>query len=322
MKLPFEEKKRKILTLREAKSSYGKKPSDRTVEELLESGVICLNKHSGPTSHLVTDYLKRILKLKRAGHGGTLDPAVTGVLPIGLNKATKATEYLLLAGKEYVVSMHIHRPTSKTDIKKTIKEFEGLITQLPPVRSAVKRELRQRNVYHIKVLEIEGQDVLLRICCQAGTYIRKIISDFGDALGVGAHMQQLVRTKAGPFNDREWYTLHDIKDAYELYKEGNEKEIRRIIKPVEFAVSHLAKVWIIDTAVDSLCHGANLNEPGIARIEDPIEEGEVVAIYTLKKELIGVGKMLKESSKIKERDVVIETTKIFMEPGTYPNLKK
>jgi len=203
-----------------------------------------------------------------------------------------------------------------------MKEFEGKITQLPPIRSAVKRQNREREVYYIDVISIDDQDVLMRIGCQAGTYIRKICSDFGEKLGTGAHMQQLVRTKAGPFNDKEWHSLTDLKDAYQLYKEGNEKELKRVIKPVEYAIRHLGRVWIADSAVDSLCHGADLKYPGIAKIELPLHKDETVAILTLKNELVCVGNMVVDADKMKERDNVVRTTKVFMDPGIYPNMKK
>jgi H/ACA ribonucleoprotein complex subunit 4 len=318
-KLPWELRQREVRTLKESKTNHsnGKFPEERSVEELLESGVICINKPEGPTSHLVSDYIQRILNVKKSGHGGTLDPHVTGVLPIGLNKATRITEYLLLAGKEYICLMHIHKSIERQKFFKTMREFEGKITQLPPIRSAVKRQNREREIYYIDILEINNQDVLMSVGCQAGTYIRKLVFDFGEKLGTGAHMQQLIRTKAGPFNDKEWYSLTDLKDAYQLYQEGNDSELKKIIKPIEYAIRHLGKVWVIDTAIDSICHGANLNAPGIHKIEILIKKNENIAVLTLKNELICIGTMLVDSDKIKERDIVVKTTKVFMNPETY-----
>ena len=320
--LPFERIKRTIMFKREAETDpkYGKSLNKRTLKELLEYGVICVNKPSGPTSHLTSDSIKKILEVKKAGHGGTLDPAVTGVLPVALNRATRIMQTLLLAGKEYVCLMHIHKPALKKEIESTFEEFIGKIIQLPPVRSAVKRQERQREVYYIQILEILGQDVLFRIGTQAGTYIRKICSDFGKALGTGAHMAQLVRSKAGPFNDKEMYTLHDIKDAFTLYKQGKEKELKKMIKPLEFGISHLPKIWVLDSTVDALCHGATLKAPGIVKLETGIKRRATVAIYTLKDELIGFGeaKGKGEDMILEEKGVAVKLQTVIMERSTYP----
>ncbi len=159
--------------------------------------------------------------------------------------------------------MHLHKELTQSQIQQSVKELIGKIKQIPPRKSAVKREERTRTVYYMNIYEIEGKDVLFKIGCEAGTYIRKICHDWGKMLGISAHMAQLVRTKAGPFTDQDWTTLQDLKDAYEVYKEGNEEPLKRIIKPVEKAVDHLPKIWALDTAVDTLCHGADLSTPGI-----------------------------------------------------------
>ena len=325
-KLPFEKIERKILVKKEVitDAKCGKNPEERTIKELLESSVICLNKPSGPSSHQIADYVKKILKVEKVGHGGTLDPGVTGVLPMSLGKATKIMEALLKAGKEYVCVMHIHISIPQSKIYKSSNEFIGKIMQLPPVKSAVKREWREREIYYIEILEIKNQDVLFRVGCQAGTYIRRLCDDWGKALGTNAHMQELVRTKAGPFNDREWYSLQDIKDAFTLNQEGNEKELRKILKPVEFAVSHLPKIWIIDSAVDSICHGANLSVPGISKLEDKIGKNEMVAIMSLKNELVAIGNSIMISEEIdnSNKGLAIKINKVFMEPETYPHFKR
>jgi len=321
-KLPFEQIKRRILIKKEAQTNpeYGKKPEERTIEELIQYGVINLNKSSGPTSHQTADYVKRILKLKKAGHSGTLDPKVTGVLPIALGRATRITQTLLKAGKEYVCLMHIHKPASQSKIHKKAKEFTGKIEQMPPIKSAVKRQLRTREVYYFKILEIDNQEVLFRIGTEAGTYIRKIAHDFGKSLKTNAHMVQLIRTKAGPFKEEDSVTLHDLKDAYEFYKEGNQEPFKKIIKPIEFAIDHLPKIYIMDTTVDSICHGASLSIPGISKLDSEIKENELVAVLTLKNELVAVGKARLSSEQIikETKGVAVSNMKVFMLPDTYP----
>ncbi len=326
MKLPFEKEDRKILTKLEADTdkNFGKKPEERTIVEFLEKGVICVNKNKGPTSHQVSDYAKKILNVSKTGHGGTLDPAVTGVLPIALNEATRILRTLLLAGKEYVALMHLHKEVPEKKVKEIFMNSVGKIKQMPPKKSSVKRRLREREIYYIDVLEIKGQDVLFKIGCQSGTYIRKFIHDIGLKLKTGANMAQLIRTKAGPFNENEMYSLVDLKDAYEEHKEGNSKKLMNIIKPVEFGVSHLPKIWVLDSTVDSLCHGANLNLPGISKLESDINKNETVAFFTLKNELIGFGKCLMNSEEIlnNEKGTVIKEKTILMKAGVYPKYEK
>ncbi len=324
-KLPYEEIKRKIITKKTAKTSdeYGCYPEQRSIPELIKYGIININKPDGPTSHQVSDYVKRILNIERCGHSGTLDPRVTGVLPIALSKATRIVQTLLKLGKEYVALMHLHKEVPQSKIHKVMKEFTGKIQQLPPVRSAVKRQLRTREIYYIEVLEIKGKDVLFKVGCEAGTYVRKLCWDIGQKLGVGAHMAELIRTKIGPFNDKNWHTLQDLKDAYEFYKEGNEKEIRKVIMPVEFAIQHLPKIWILDTAVDALCHGADLYANGISKLNDKIEKNDLVAILTLKDELICLGNSLLSTEEMSEENKkAVKTTKVFMEVNKYPKFTK
>jgi len=320
MKLPFENIKRNITIKKEETTNpdYGQNPNEREVKDLLELGVIVLNKPSGPTSHQVSDYVKRILDLSKAGHSGTLDPGVTGVLPVALGRSTRIVQVLLNAGKEYICLMHLHDEFDEKTIKTKMEELVGKIQQIPPIKSAVKRQKRTREIYYLEILEIEGKDVLFKVGCQAGTYIRKLCHDFGQSLDSGAHMQELVRTKAGPFQAKEWISLHDLKDAKE------EGKLKEIIKPVETAVEHIPKVWISDNAVDTICHGALLSVPAIVKFNDDIDIGNIVAIMTLKDELIAIGtaKMNAINIQMQTKGIAVGNTKVFMERGTYKKYEK
>mgnify|MGYP001619926045 CR=1 FL=1 len=195
---------------------------------------------------------------------------------------------------------------------------------MPPVKSSIKRELREREIYYFDLLEIDGKDVLFRVGCQAGTYIRKLVHDFGKELGINAHMQELVRTKVGGFNDRNWVTLHDLKDAYEFWKEGKEGKIRECINPIEAAVSHLPKVWILDNVVGSLCYGSGLGVKGIGKLNSGIKKGDILAVMSLKDELVCIGKAIMNGEDIvnQERGNVIKDVKVFMEREVYPYKNK
>jgi len=220
--------------------------------------------------------------------------------------------------------MHLHKEVDEDLIRKAFDEFLGKIKQLPPVRSAVKRQLRTREIYYLEILEIQDKDILFRVGCEAGTYIRKLIHDLGLKLNTNAHMLQLVRTRVAKFDDKSWHSLHDLKDAYYLYeKENNEEELRKIVLPIEKAVEHLPKIWILDSSVSSLCHGADLSLPGISKYNN-FSEKETVAIMTLKNELVCLGDAQVNSEFISknERGMIVKTTKVFMERDLYPRMIK
>ncbi len=297
----------------------GCEPNKRPIPELLDYGVINLNKPKGPTSHLVSDHVKKILGVNAAGHGGTLDPGVTGVLPIAINRATRVIQTILKGGKEYITIMHLHKPVEEVKLRDVIAKFVGKINQLPPVKSAVVRRIRTRKIYYIDIMEINGQDVLMSVGCEAGTYVRKLLHDAGMKLKVGANMAELVRTKAGPFSDKDWVTLQDLEDAFAFWKQdGKEEELRRCIKPPESSVEHLPKVWIHDSAVTPVCHGSSLKVPGIIKLHDFNIEG-LVAVMTLKDELVGIGKAMMKAKDIlrEQKGIAVKMEKVFMKTGTY-----
>jgi H/ACA ribonucleoprotein complex subunit 4 len=322
MLLPSE-RKRETLVKSEDKTDdkYGRKPQDRPIEEYIRKGAIDLDKPAGPTSHEVTSWVKKMLNLKKAGHSGTLDPNVTGLLPIMLEDSTKAVDGLLTAGKEYVCLMKLHKAMPENTIKAVLKDFTGDIFQKPSIKSAVRRETRVRTIYYNELLEIDDNNVLFRVGCEAGTYIRKLCHDMGMAMGTGAHMQELRRTKSGPFReDEKMITLQDLQDAYIEWKEnGNEAPLRKAISPMEFGLSHLPKIVIRDNAVDAICHGAGLAAAGVLSLESGIEKGDIVAVYTLKGEGVSFGYAQMKSADILRAatGIVVSTDRVLMEAGTY-----
>ncbi len=302
---------------------YGCDPYERPIEEHISKGVINLDKPSGPSSHEVDSWVKRILHVNKTGHGGTLDPKVTGVLPIGIDAATRVSQLLLPAGKEYVCLMTMHKEMPEGQVYEIFDQFTGKIYQTPPVKSAVKRELRVRTIYYATIYEIKGKDVLFRVGCEAGTYIRTLCHDIGEALGCGAHMAELRRTRAGPFNERndDLVNLHDLTDAYHFWVEdGDESYLRNAIKPMEVAADHLPQIFIKDSAVEAICQGAKLAAGGISMLSKGIKRGDLVAIKSLKGELVASGIALASTEEIMNADsgLVVNTNKVFMQPGVYP----
>jgi H/ACA ribonucleoprotein complex subunit 4 len=301
----------------------GLKPSDRSVEQLLAAGVINLDKPLGPTSHQVTAWVRDILQIEKIGHGGTLDPKVSGVLPIATGKATRATDLVLKSDKEYVCLMRLHRDRTPEQIRKVMETFVGDIYQVPPLRSAVKRQLRVRAVRSIKILEISGRGVLFRVSCDAGTYIRTLCVDIGEALGVGAHMEELRRNRSGSMLETDSVTLQELKDAHVLWKEeGDDSWMKRIVKPMESLLEPLPKIVLKDSAIDAICHGADLAVVGIAKHEDGLYRGEVVAFISQKGEGVGLGitQMTSLEMARAREGIAARTDRVFMEPGTYPKM--
>lgn len=300
---------------------HGCPPERRPVQEHLRLGAVPLDKPAGPTSHQVVAWVKLALGLDKAGHGGTLDPQVTGVLPIALGDATRCVKALLLAPKEYVALMKLHAEVPRKRVEQVVQEFTGPIYQTPPLKSAVKRELRVRHIYQHELLEYDSRDALLRVSCEAGTYIRKLCTDMGLALGCGANMAELRRTRTAAVTEKDLVSLHDLRDAWEWYKEdGDEAELRRVVWPMERLLAHLPKVVVRDSAVDALCHGANLAVPGIAELDEGIEPGRVVLVQSLKGEGVALGKALMGSQQVMEASTgfAVDTMRVLMDLGTYP----
>ena len=304
--------------------AHGKPPAERSAEEHLNLGIIVVDKQVGPSSHEVSAWAGRICGAHKAGHSGTLDPNVSGVLPVGLDDATRIMGFLLKSRKEYVGVVRFHRVVDEGEVKRAFGAFTGEITQLPPVRSAVRRRERKRKVYYLEPLEYNGPEVLFLVGCEAGTYIRKLCFDMGRYLGCGANMLELRRTKAGSLSEKEAVTLQDLSDAMWLWKEkGDEKELRRCVRPVEEAVD-LRRIWMRDSAVEAVCSGAPLAVPGIARFECGVSKGETVALMTLKGELAAIADMSVGGDaleKMKE-GITAESRRVIMKKGTYPKMWK
>ncbi len=245
------------------------------------------------------------------------------MLPVAFEDATKVVQSFLHSGKEYVCLMLLHDEISDEQLSTVLHEFTGEIYQKPPLRASVKRESRKRTIYYLDFLERDGNRVLFRVGCQAGTYIRKLCSDIGEVLGIGAHMQELRRTRSGPFTESSGlHTLHELVDAHARLVEGDETPIRNIVRPVEEALEYIPKIHVRDSAVDSLCHGASLAIPGIVDVEDPFPKDTIVAILTLKGEAVALAKCTMSSESViqQEKGIAANMMRVLMPRGTYPKM--
>ena len=299
-------------------SAHGKYPAARTIDELLNSGILILDKWQGPTSRDVTASVKKALSLGKAGHSGTLDPEVSGVMIICLENACKIMPALQGLEKEYVGVMRLHKDVSENEIRKVVSAFTGKIRQKPPVRSAVARVERTREIYGLEIIEISGKDVLFRVKCEAGTYVRKLCHDIGLKIG-GAHMSELRRTRAGRFTEEHACRMHDIVAAYAEWKKNGDETLRDFILPVEAGIEHLRKVIVKDSAVYSIANGSPLYDAGVSKAEKGIQKGDLVAVLTLRGELTSIGHAdMTPEEMMKRKGIAVKTDRVIIDKAAYP----
>lgn len=302
--------------------SQGTKYDERSIEQALKYGLILVDKPPGPTSHETVAWTKRILGLEKIGHSGTLDPQVSGVLPMGLGEATKALGVLLDGPKEYHALARVHGAHKKLRLEDVVKIFHGPIHQKPPQRSAVLRQRRTRTIHEMEILEKRDQLALLRIVCESGTYIRKLLYDMGEVMGPGATMIELRRTRVAHFFESscKLVTMHELVDAHAIWKQDNDpKPLLAMIRPVEDALSGRKSVVIRDSAVDALCHGAQLAVPGVLKVSADLHVDDKVGVYTQKGEAVALAVATLSAQEIADavKGNAFKTDRIIMEVGTY-----
>lgn len=304
----------------------GSSPLQRPIREYLKSGFINLDKPSNPSSHEVVAWLKRILRVEKTGHSGTLDPKVTGCLVVCIERATRLVKSQQGAGKEYVAIFKLHNAVSDTQRIPQILEttLRGALFQRPPLISAVKRQLRIRTIYEVKLLEFDNEKNLgiFWVSCEAGTYVRTMCVHLGLALGVGGQMEELRRVRSGIQSEKEnLYTMHDVLDAMWVYDNfKDESYLRRVIQPLEALLTTHKRIMMKDSAVNAVCYGAKIMLPGVLRYEDGIELNQEIVIITTKGEAIALAIALMTTSTIASCDhgIVAKIKRVVMERDTYP----
>ncbi|KAF2773505.1 putative rRNA pseudouridine synthase [Teratosphaeria nubilosa] len=301
-------------------------PLRRDLKSYVSSGVINLDKPSNPSSHEVVAWLKRILRVDRTGHSGTLDPKVTGCLIVCIDRATRLVKSQQGAGKEYVCVLRLHGklPGGEAQLARALETLTGALFQRPPLISAVKRQLRVRTIYESKLLEFDNDRQLgvFWVSCEAGTYIRTLCVHLGLLLGVGGHMQELRRVRSGAMKeDESMVTLHDCLDAQWLYdNQRDESYLRSIIQPLESLLTMYKRIVVKDSAVNAVTYGAKLMIPGLLRYEAGIEVHEEVVLITTKGEAIALGIAQMSTVELSSCDhgVVAKVKRCIMERDLYP----
>ena len=302
----------------------GCSPLKRPLAEYLRYGCINLDKPANPSSHEVVAWIKRILRVEKTGHSGTLDPKVTGCLIVCVDRATRLVKSQQGAGKEYVAVLRLHGPCAEAKVRRAVETLQGALFQRPPLISAVKRQLRIRTVYESNFIEYDSERNLavLHIKCEAGTYIRTLCVHLGLLCGTGGHMQELRRVRSGAMNENKHLcTMHDVLDAQHHFDATkDESYLRRVVLPLEILLTGFKRLVVKDSAVNALCYGAKLMLPGLLRYADDIDVNEEVVLMTTKGEGIAIGIAMMTTSVMADCDhgAVARIKRVIMERDTYP----
>lgn len=303
----------------------GCSPLSRPLQEYLRYGIINLDKPANPSSHEVVAWIRRILRVEKTGHSGTLDPKVTGNLLVCIDRATRLVKSQQAAGKEYVCVLRLHGGVKNAKrVAKALEKLTGAVYQRPPLISAVKRQLRIRTIYKSKLIEYDEKRNLgvFWVSCEAGTYLRTMCVHMGLLLGVGGHMQELRRVRSGCLGEQDnMVSMHDVLDAQWMYDNlGDDSYLRRIVMPLERLLTPYKRIIVKDSAVNAVCYGAKLLLPGVLRFSNDIELGTQVVVVSTKGEAVAIAHAQMTTAQMSTCDhgVAAKTKRVIMERDTYP----
>jgi len=311
--------------------------SDGCVEALFLDGVLIVDKPSGTSSGFACRRVQRHFGFQKAGHLGTLDPLATGVLPLCINEGTRLAQFLMHADKEYVATMHLGIVTDTQDSQGRVlsttellpgpaeevlavcARFQGEQLQLPPMYSALKRagrplyELARRGetverqprpitVYALEVIALALPEVILRVHCSSGTYVRTLCHDIGQALGCGAHMSALRRVRCGHFEIRDAIALD------EALARDDGAVPRRSFVAMRDVVRDMPEAMVGTELERRVCNGVALRGPEVATLcVDALPEGGLIKLIAGDGRLLGIGKFSRSGSD----DPVIRPVRVF-----------
>jgi len=297
----------------------GSSPLARPLKDHLSYGVINLDKPANPSSHEVVSWIKKILRVEKTGHSGTLDPKVTGCLIVCIDRATRLVKAQQSAGKEYVAVARLHAACNVAKVQRSVETLTGALFQRPPLISAVKRQLRIRTIYESKLLEYDEERNLgvLWLSCEAGTYVRTLCVHLGLLTGAGGHMQELRRVRSGALHEKDnLVTMHDVLDAQYVYDTTkDETYLRRVVMPLEVILTKYKRIVVKDSAVNAICYGAKFMIPGLLRFADGVELNDEVVLMTTKGEAIAIAiaQMTTSVMATVDHGVVAKIKRVIME---------
>jgi tRNA pseudouridine55 synthase len=282
------------------------------------AGFFNINKSGGWTSHDVVAKVRSLLSIQKVGHGGTLDPLATGVLPICIGKGTKVVEYLLEADKEYRAVMRLgeetdtldatgqvlrrsDQPVSEEELRSALIAFTGPIEQTPPMYSAIKIQgvplykaaragqkisapPRSVTIRSLAMLSFEDRDATFDIVCSKGTYIRSLCADIGNRIGCGAHLLQLERRQSGPFRIEDAISISALEELVASDKAESK------LYSLDQVLSGLPVVQANDQAATRFCHGMPLSRRGILGLPEGLNREDLVRVHDPAGKLVGIGR--------------------------------
>ena len=305
----------------ETSTTHGCSPENRTIEQLLESCFILLDKSPGPSSHQVSAWARDMMGLEKLGHGGTLDPFASGLLPLLSGKAMRLTGKILTHDKSYLALLKLGKDIDRPELEDKMAMLTGKVYNVPPEISAVRVQVRTRKIPKFEILDIDGDSVLTYIECEAGTYVRTMARDLGLLLDTPVELKELRRPTSGEFSLSQAITMQQLADAYWLWKEkGDGSAITRILHPIEDMLADLPRVVVKDGAAAALSHGAPLLRPGVVQIAEDLGVGSEVLLVTLKGEAVAIAKMTQPSKVIPSmtQGEVAKPNCVLMREDTYP----
>ena len=297
-------------------------PGDPVAERLASGAFLLVDKPRGPSSHQVTAWARDLLGVETAGHAGTLDPNVSGLLWIGVGPALKLLPLVLEFPKRYIAAVLLHGPVARKELERVLAEFAGPVYQTPPVRSAVKRERRIRSIHRLHLIEADRTSLLLDIVADSGTYVRTLAVDLGEALGVGGNLLELRRVATGPFEERRSVPLSALADAAALRAAGDPAPLLALLHPIEEVWREFPTVVLKDGAASAVAHGSGLASGGILAIPKPFARGAHVVLLSRTGALVATGIAHHDSKEISgvRHGWVIGETRVFVDPARFPAL--
>ena len=302
---------------------FGSVPSERSLDELLGSGILLVKKPRGPTSHQLTAWIRNILGISKIGHGGTLDPMATGLLTILCGRATRLTDIILKGDKRYISIIRFGRDIDSIELEELLSSLVGEVYNVPPKESAVKVQVRTRTITSLSLLDFDSSSRIaaVEISCVAGTYIRTLTRDIGLLLDTSCEMLELHRDRTSIFDESMACNMHQLADAIFLWKEHNdERSLRKLLTPVETILTKIPSIMIKDGAVAAMTHGAPLARPGVVNASSGISSGSLVVISSMKGEAVAVANTSVDIDEVLNmtKGQVAVAKSVLMPTGIYP----
>ena len=298
--------------------------ADPVAQRLSSGAFVLVDKPRGPSSHQVTAWVRDLLGVPVAGHAGTLDPNVSGVLWVGVGPGLRLVPLVLEFPKTYVGVVVLHGDVPAARLEAVVAEFVGPVFQTPPVRSAVKRERRVRTIHRLELLERDGVRLLLRAVVDSGTYVRTLAVDLGDALGVGAHLEELRRTGTGPFGEADAVPVRAVADARAAAAAGDPSPLLALLRPIEEVWREFPVLVLKDAAASAVAHGAPLAPGGVSSVSRAFAKGDHVVLVNRARELVATGVAVRSADERRDAEGgwIVASTKVFADPKRFPPLWK